>query len=87
MIFDYYLVRRRQLVLEDLYRRPGAYEYRSGFNEKALLALAIGVAVALMGLLIPAVRWLYDYAWFVGFVVSGGLYYLLMKPVKEPANK
>jgi len=66
MIFDYYLVRRRQLVVEDLYRRPGAYEYKNGFNGKALLALAVGVAVALAGLLIPAVRWLYDYAWFVG---------------------
>src|SRR6202007_118035 len=60
MIFDYYLVRRRQLVLEDLYKRPGAYEYKSGFNGRALLSLAIGVAVALVGLLIPSVRWLYD---------------------------
>jgi len=32
-----------------------------------------------VGLLIPSVRWLYDYAWFVGFFVSGGLYYLLMR--------
>jgi NCS1 family nucleobase:cation symporter-1 len=79
MIFDYYLVRQRRLVLEDLYRRGGAYEYKSGFNGRALLSLAIGVAVALVGLLIPSVRWLYDYAWFVGFFVSGGLYYLLMR--------
>jgi len=43
------------------------------------------VAVALAGLLIPAVRWLYDYAWFVGFLVSGGIYYLLMQPA--PANR
>jgi len=82
MIFDYYLVRERQLVLEDLYRRRGAYEYKGGFNGKALLALAIGVAVALAGLLIPSVRWLYDYAWFVGFFVSGGIYYLLMRKTR-----
>jgi NCS1 family nucleobase:cation symporter-1 len=86
MIFDYYLIRRRQLVLEDLYRRPGAYEYKNGFNGKALLALAIGVAVALVGLLIPSMRWLYDYAWFVGFFVSGGLYYLLMQRAPQRAN-
>ena len=79
MIFDYYLVRARRLVLEDLYRRGGAYEYKNGFNGRALLALAIGVAVALVGLLIPSARWLYDYAWFVGFFGSGGLYYLLMR--------
>jgi NCS1 family nucleobase:cation symporter-1 len=79
MISDYYLVRRRQLVVEDLYLRGGAYEYLHGFNTKAILALVAGVAIALIGLAIPAVRWLFDYAWFVGFVVSGGLYFLLMQ--------
>jgi len=79
MICDYYLVRRRQLVVEDLYLRGGAYEYLHGFNPKAILALVAGVAVALIGLAVPAVRWLFDYAWFVGFVVSGGLYFLLMQ--------
>lgn len=78
MICDYYWVRRRQLVVEDLYLRGGAYEYIHGFNPKAILALVAGVAIALIGLAVPAVRWLFDYAWFVGFVVSGGLYFLLM---------
>jgi NCS1 family nucleobase:cation symporter-1 len=78
MICDYYVVRRRHLQVEELYRRGGPYEYRNGFNPKAIVALAAGVAIALIGLAIPALRWLYDYAWFVGFVVSGGLYFLLM---------
>jgi len=79
MICDYYLVRRRQLVVEDLYLRGGVYEYLHGFNPIAILALVAGVAIALIGLAVPAVRWLFDYAWFVGFVVSGGLYFLLMQ--------
>jgi NCS1 family nucleobase:cation symporter-1 len=38
-------------------------------------------------LLIPSVRWLYDYAWFMGFFVSGGLYYLMMQWVpKRPGD-
>ncbi len=78
MICDYYLVRQRELLVEDLYRREGIYEYRHGFNPKAMIALAIGVAVALIGLALPALRWLYDYAWFIGFLVSGGLYFALM---------
>jgi NCS1 family nucleobase:cation symporter-1 len=78
MICDYYLVRRRQLVVEDLYRRGGAYEYQRGFNPKAIVALVAGVTVALIGLMVPGLRWLYDYAWFVGFVVSGGVYFILM---------
>src|SRR5258707_5022405 len=79
MIFDYYLVRRRQLVVEDLYRRGAAYEYLHGFNPGAILALVAGVAIALIGLAVLPLRWLYDYAWFVGFLISGGLYFLLMR--------
>ena len=79
MICDYYLVRRRNLVVTDLYCRGGLYEYRNGFNAKAMIALAAGVVVALIGLAVPPLRWLYDYAWFVGFFISGGLYFLLMQ--------
>jgi NCS1 family nucleobase:cation symporter-1 len=82
MICDYYVVRRRRLVVEDLYRRGSVYEYWRGFNPRAIVGLALGVAIALIGLAAPAVRWLYDYAWFVGFIVSGGLYFLLMQ--KQP---
>jgi len=78
MICDYYLVRHRNLVVTDLYRRGGLYEYRNGFNPKAMIALVIGVVVALIGLAVPPLRWLYDYAWFVGFFISGGLYFLLI---------
>ena len=78
MICDYYVVRHRLLKVEELYRRGGVYEYGNGFNQKAILALVAGIAVALIGLAVPALRWLYDYAWFVGFTVSGGLYFLLM---------
>jgi len=43
------------------------------------VALVAGVTIALIGLMVPALRWLYDYAWFVGFVVSGGFYLVLMQ--------
>lgn len=79
MISDYYLVRRRQLIVEDLYRRDGAYEFWHGFNPRAMIALLAGIGVALIGLEVPGLRWLYDYAWFVGFLVSGTLYYLMMR--------
>ena len=78
MIADYFLVRKRTLDVEALYRRGGAYEYRGGFNYRALCALALGIVVALCGLLYHPLRWLYDYAWFVGFFVSAGAYSGLM---------
>jgi NCS1 family nucleobase:cation symporter-1 len=79
MICDYYLIRHRQLVVEDLYRRDGIYKYWRGFNLRAIIALFAGVAMALIGVAVPAMRWLYDYAWFAGFFISGGLYLLLMR--------
>ena len=86
MIADYFLIRKCDLQVDDLYRRNGVYEYRNGVNLSALVALVVGIAVALFGLVVPAARWLYDYAWFVGFFVSGGLYTVLMRRVSEPAR-
>lgn len=79
MIADYFIVRKRVLNVEDLYRRGGEYEYRNGINPKALLSLGLGIAVALLGLAIHPLRWLYDYAWFAGFAVSAVTYVLLTR--------
>jgi nucleobase:cation symporter-1, NCS1 family len=82
MIADYFLVRRRSLNLNDLYHRNGEYEYSSGFHLRALIAFAVGVAVTLTGRFAPALHWLYDYAWFTGFFVSGILYIVLVQRVR-----
>jgi NCS1 family nucleobase:cation symporter-1 len=78
MVVDYFLVRRRSLDVDDLYVRGGIYEYANGFNPRALFALAAGVIVALVGLIVPALHGLYEYAWFVGFAVAALVYLLLM---------
>jgi NCS1 family nucleobase:cation symporter-1 len=79
MICDYFIIRRRVLLVDDLYLRKGAYEYSRGFNWIAVTALVAGAASALIGLVIPSLRVLYDYSWFVGFAVSFVAYYALMK--------
>lgn len=79
MIADYFLVRGCRLAVDDLYSRGGEYEYSNGYNRWAIASLAAGILVALLGLAVPALRSLYDYAWFVGFFVSGGLYTALMR--------
>jgi nucleobase:cation symporter-1, NCS1 family len=83
MICDYFIVRRRVLLVDDLYLRNGQYEYSRGFNWIAILALASGAGVALVGLVVPSVRVLYDYSWFVGFAVSFVSYYVLTKPQRH----
>ncbi|MHB8539769.1 MAG: NCS1 family nucleobase:cation symporter-1 [Candidatus Acidiferrales bacterium] len=78
LICDYFVLRDKVLVAQDLYRRGGRYEYSRGINWRAVVALAAGVAVAFIGLVVPPLRVLYNYAWFVGFIVSFGAYFVLM---------
>src|SRR5579864_9016616 len=86
MICDYFILRHRTLQVDDLYLRGGIYEYSNGFNWRAIAALCIGSAVALMGLVIPPLRFLYDYSWFVGFVVAFAVYWGLMGKMQSPPN-
>jgi nucleobase:cation symporter-1, NCS1 family len=87
MICDYFLIRGRELQVEDLYLRSGIYEYRRGFNGSALVALTIGAGTGVVGKFVPAVRTLYDYSWFVGFAISFVAYYGLMKMQREPGMR
>lgn len=79
MIVDYFLIRKTNLDLNGLFQRSGPYEYRGGVNMRAIGALATGIAVALIGLVVPPLRWLYDYAWFAGFAIAGSVYYFAMR--------
>src|SRR3954464_7238099 len=79
MICDYFIVRRKALLVQDLYLRGAAYEYSRGFNWRAITALLVGTGVALIGLVVPSIRFLYDYSWFVGFVVAFAVYAAGMK--------
>jgi len=67
LIADYWLIRKTDLNLGDLYRTRGIY---SGWNWRAVTATLMGCFFAWIGLIIPTLRPLYDYAWFVGFGVA-----------------
>ena len=83
MICDYFIVRKKILLVEDLYKRGSFYEFSSGINWRAMAALAAGAGLAFIGLIVPALRVLYDYAWFVGFGASFVVYWILMRSRKE----
>jgi NCS1 family nucleobase:cation symporter-1 len=87
MIADYFVVRRGELVVNDLYKRHGAYEYTRGFNWLAVAALVLGVAPSLPGFVAALggrtasrpFAGLYNWAWFVGFLVAGLIYVVGMR--------
>ncbi|MDB5705686.1 MAG: hypothetical protein JWN66_2802 [Sphingomonas bacterium] len=90
LIADYWLIRRTQLDLDDLYRADGRYAYAGGWNGRALAAFAIGVLPNFPGFLATAAPgtfgwiggfWtgLYAYAWFIGLFLALGTYTALMR--------
>ena len=83
LICDYFVLRGTVLAPQDLYQRGGQYEYSRGINWQAVVALVAGVGVAFIGLFVPPLRVLYNYAWFVGFAVSFGAYFVLMNNFRQ----
>lgn len=94
MIVDYYFIRKQTLIVNDLYNTKGIYSFLNGFNFCAIIALLIGIAPNVPGFfttikVLPAdmfpdwILGLYNYAWFVGFALSGFVYWLLMRKYKD----
>jgi len=79
LIVDYWLVRKKGLALGDLYRPKGVYAFTGGWNWRAVVATLLGCFFAWVGVFVPVLRPLYDYAWFVGFGVSAVTHFALMK--------
>ncbi len=86
LIADFWIVRKKILNVPDLYKMKGEYTYLGGFNIKGIVALFFGIAGALIGLLIPTLHFLYDYAWFVGFGISFLLYIVLAKLDRQDSS-
>ena len=95
LIADYYLIRKQQLNTVELYKSKGIYSFTNGFNKAAIIALLLGIIPNIPGFLITIklipsnsvplwIGHLYNYAWFVGFFVSGGVYFLMMKKENVP---
>ncbi|MFO0747657.1 MAG: NCS1 family nucleobase:cation symporter-1 [Myxococcota bacterium] len=85
MIADYFVLRKKELDVPDLYRTTGRY---AGTNPVALGVLVIAIAPNIPGFLkssgivddVPGFfNAIYPYTWFTGFGLAFGLYLLGMK--------
>jgi NCS1 family nucleobase:cation symporter-1 len=103
MIVDYWIVRKRQLDLAELYKMDGRYSYSNGWNWRAVTAVLIGVVPVIPGFLKAAttpgfagvfqnptfIESLYNYGLFFTFGVSA-LAYLALSMLggrPEPARE
>uniref|UniRef100_A0A2P2IVW0 Uncharacterized protein MANES_S075300 n=1 Tax=Rhizophora mucronata TaxID=61149 RepID=A0A2P2IVW0_RHIMU len=94
ILTDYYLIRRKNLSIKDLYSLSpsGAYFYSRGYNVAAMTALVIGILPVIPGFLqkigvVPTISGIfvaiYNNAWFVSFFLSGFLYLALSNIAKR----
>jgi len=79
LIVDYWILRKTQLDLRSLYVSDGAYRYTNGWNLPAVAATLIGAGVALLGAFWDPMKPIYNWSWFVGFGLAGGIYWGLMR--------
>ena len=97
LIADYWILRKRELSLPDLFKLNGRYSYGGGTNAAAMIALVVSILPVIPGFARAAITpggvvpnptlfdHLYTYAWFVTFASSAVIYLLLMKRVKIAA--
>ncbi|WP_458232160.1 NCS1 family nucleobase:cation symporter-1 [Roseateles sp. P5_E8] len=100
LIVDYYVLRKTELVVGDLYVEGGRYSYRGGWNMAAVIAFIVGVAPNIPGFLnaaFPAAfpevgavfKAVYTYAWFIGLALAALVYGVLMagKTQSQPLTR
>ena len=97
MIADYFIHRRKKLNVAALYDPEGEYRFTNGFSLVGIGAFVVSVLPNLPGFLstvgvldkarVPALfLGIYNYAWFVGFVMAFVVYLVLRKFAREPGR-
>jgi NCS1 family nucleobase:cation symporter-1 len=95
MICDYWVLRKQQLSLKDLFLENGIYSYSNGINWRAVIAMAVAIAPVVPGFIRAATTpkgavanpnffdTIYTYAWFVTFAISFVVYFALMQSERK----
>ncbi len=76
LLCDYFIIRKRTLVIADLYKVDGPH---AGVNGAAIIALVVGVFVAIIGYWVKPLEFLYTLSWFSGTLVAFAVYWAMMR--------
>ena len=78
LIVDYFLVKRQQVAIDDLYSMSpqGRYWYTGGVNWRAVGALLPAAVIAVACVMIPALDGLANFSWFIGVGLGAWFYWL-----------
>lgn len=75
MLIDFFIIRRLNYDLDSLFAQDGIY---GGWNKRGFIAFGAGILAAFIGLIIPSLKILYSFNWFLGVGVAAIVYLCLM---------
>jgi NCS1 family nucleobase:cation symporter-1 len=76
MIVDYFLIKKQQLNLAQLYITDGEY---AGVNMAGMISFAIPVALTIFAIVTGSLSWFYQYGWFTGSILGAIIYFFIAK--------
>ncbi|UJF17825.1 NCS1 family nucleobase:cation symporter-1 [Vibrio sp. SS-MA-C1-2] len=81
MMADYYLLKKEELDVQDLFSSSpdSRYYYNNGWNRIAIFSALISAIFAVATIWVPALTIFNGFGWIIGAILGAGLYYTLMK--------
>jgi nucleobase:cation symporter-1, NCS1 family len=86
LIADYYLVKKRRVVVDDLYTMSpeGTYHYRKGYNPAAIIATVVGATIAMLVVLLGSAD-AAAFSWFIGAGLAFAVHMAMSRRQVVPA--
>jgi nucleobase:cation symporter-1, NCS1 family len=77
IMVDYYVLRKQQVNVADLFRERGQYYYRRGWNPIAVVSFIVSATPAIILALVPAFGFWAPFSWFIGAALGAAVHYVL----------
>ena len=96
MIVDYYLVKKRTLNMDEIFSADsgGRYHYSRGWHLSAIGVFTVAAVFSVLAVWLPGRVFdlpggdaVAGFAWIIGAVLGGGLYYIVMTYIKTRMGK
>ena len=76
MIIDYFIIKKQNINLIDIYKTNGIYPK---IHWPGIIAFVFPVLITIVAIATQKQLWIYNYGWFVGSFLGGLTYYLISK--------
>jgi nucleobase:cation symporter-1, NCS1 family len=85
IIIDYYLIKRKQVDIDGLYKEGSTspYWYQRGVNARAVISFIISAAISATLALVPLFATIAPFSWFIGALLGAAVYWIAMLNISK----